>query len=272
MVSCWEDSLVDKVQAGLLKFKAAASTPGGHSGSLLSLRALEVKTGDVWSTLTGKKIRKVPNISFWFSHAQTQACSLHSCVPTYMPVCECTHTYTHTTYTYTCKTHFDEHNYISCFMKPILYWNTESNVLFGWFYNNPIKVRLLPASLGILCISQAVCRRETLLPWHFGTVYTQSLWDTASSIPINPKWPFSTCTYFLLKFKCHQTLTHSWPSHLGDLYLKVTIFILASVCKLWSLNLYQNVSFPSGIWLLPASIPWDLTSQMLTHLNKVLSK
>lgn len=96
MVSCREDSLVDKVQAGLLKFKAAASTSGRHDGPLISLRALEVKTGDVWSTLTGKKIRKVPNISFWFS----QACSLHSCVPKYMPVCECTHIYTYTTYTY----------------------------------------------------------------------------------------------------------------------------------------------------------------------------
>lgn len=147
-----------------------------------------------------------------------------------------------------------------------------SNVLFGCFYSNPIKVRLPPASTDILCVSQVVCRREALLPWHSGTLYTQSLRDTASSIPINTKRPFSTCTYFLLKFKCHQTLTHSWQSHLGDLYLKVTIFILASVCKLWSLNLYQNVSFPSGIWLLLASVPWDLTSPMLTHLNKVLSK
>lgn len=124
MVSCWEDFLGNKVRAGLLKFKAAASTPGGHGGPLLSLRALEVNTGDVWSTLTGKKIREVPNISFWFSLSHTQACSLHSRVPTYMPMCKCTHIYTYTTYTYTCKIYLDEHTHMSRFMKYILYCST----------------------------------------------------------------------------------------------------------------------------------------------------
>lgn len=124
MVSCWEDFLGNKVWAGLLKFKAAASTPSGHGGPLLSLRALEVNTGDVWSTLTGKKIREVPNISFWFSLSHTQACSLHSRVPTYMPICKCTHIYAYTTYTYTCKIYLDEHNHMSRFMKYILYCST----------------------------------------------------------------------------------------------------------------------------------------------------